>query len=423
MNVQPKPPAAATPLMSERRVGLIGALLAVVGPFSMAVFTPAMPDIARAFATTESAVKLTLSLYFGGFALSQLVCGPLSDGLGRKPIITAFMAIYIAASLLALFAPTIEVLIAARFLQGIGAGVGIAMSRAIVRDLFTNETSARIMNMIAMILGVGPALAPTLGGLTLEFFDWHAVFLMMLALGVTIATVTRFALAETVARDIARIRPRALMASYASLLRNQYFLSSSLVQAGTMGAIYSLASMLPFILMDRVGLTPTQFGIGMLMQSGMFLLGSFVVYLAMPRMGSLRLVTVGIAFAALGAVAIAAIPFAGEPSFLLVMGPVAVYAFGMGFILPGMSTASLAPFPHIAGAAAAMNGFLQMGAGFVSSSAAALFGDPVTAMGTIIPVMGLVASLSWLWWRTLPMPALGSFVASRQNTPPPPSSG
>src|SRR5690606_2781124 len=117
----------------------IGAMLVAVGPVSLALYTPAMPQIVEAFGTTESAVKMTLSLYFAGFAFSQLICGPLSDGLGRKPVTFAFMAIYAAASFIALLAPSVEMLIFARFLQGFGAAVGVAVSRALVRDLFTHE--------------------------------------------------------------------------------------------------------------------------------------------------------------------------------------------------------------------------------------------------------------------------------------------
>src|SRR5690606_26606591 len=120
MNMTRLEPAA--PVMSERRV----ALLVAVGPLSMALFTPAMPELVSAFGTTEAAVKMTLSGYFGGFAAAQLVCGPLSDGLGRKPVVFGFMLVYLLASLLAVFAPNIESLIAARVLQGIGAAVGVA---------------------------------------------------------------------------------------------------------------------------------------------------------------------------------------------------------------------------------------------------------------------------------------------------------
>lgn len=408
--------------MSERRVSLLGALLVAIGPLSMALFTPAMTEIVRAFGTTEAAVKMTLSLYFAGFALAQLVCGPLSDGFGRKPVAMAFMAIYLVASALALFAPTIEFLIAARFLQGVGAAVGVAISRAVVRDLFTNERSARIMNLIGMILGIGPAFAPTLGGVTMELFGWHAIFALMLVFGIAIVVVIHFALVETVARDMSRVRPGAVVRSYSQLLRSGYFMSSGLALGGAIGAFYTLAVVLPFILMGRLGLSPTQFGLGMLLQSGAFFSGSLVVRRAMGIYGAYRIMPAGLAFIAAGSIALAVLLRVMEPSFINVMGPVALYAFGAAFIMPAMSTASLAPFPHIAGAAAALGGFLQMGGGLVGGLLAGLFADPVTAIATVVPGLGLLAVLCWAWWRSLPEPAMASVVLARTvETPPPPA--
>lgn len=405
---------SARPLMSERRVGIIGALLVAIGPLSMALYTPAMPQIVEVFGTNDAAVKLTLSLYFAGFAFAQLFCGPLSDGFGRKPIVNAFMALYVAASLFALLAPTIEFLMAARFLQGVGAAVGIAISRAIVRDLFTNERSARIMNLIGLILGVGPAFAPTLGGITMELFNWQAIFVLMLILGIGITVTVHLTLVETVARDLSRIRPAALLASYRELLKSGYFLSSSLALGGAVGTMYTLATILPFILMTRVGMSPTVFGFSMLMQSGMFFLGSLVVRQLMPRYGAYRIVPLGLAFIALGSVAIAITLRTMEPSFISVLGPVASYAFGIAFVMPAMSTASLAPFPHMAGAAASLSGFFQMGGGLVGGAAAVLFADPIVAMATIVPVMGIVCIGSWVWWRMLPEPVFANVVLARQ---------
>ena len=421
MNVQPKPPVERAPLMSERRVGIIGALLVAVGPVSMALFTPAMPEIVQAFGTTEAAVKMTLSLYFAGFAVAQLVCGPISDGVGRKPVTVAFMGIYLVASALALFSPNIETLIAARFLQGVGAAVGVAISRAIVRDLFTSERSARIMNLIGLILGIGPALAPTLGGVTMQLFGWHAIFVLMLVFAVVIVVVTQVSLVETVTRDLSRIRPRALVSSYGQLLRNGYFMASSLAMAGAIGAFYTQATVLPFILMNRVGMTPTEFGLSMLMQSGAFFAGALVTRRTMGIYGAYRIVPVGLAFIAAGSVALAVLLRVVEPTFMTVMGPIALYAFGAAFVMPAMSTASLAPFPHIAGAAAAMGGFLQMGGGLAGGVIAALFGDPVVAMATVVPGLGLLGIVSWAIWRTLPEPAMASAVLARAEPAVPPA--
>lgn len=420
MNMQPKN-KPAQPVMSERRVGLIGAMLVALGPLSMALYTPAMPQIVQAFDTSEAAVKLTLSLYFAGFAFAQLFCGPLSDGFGRKPVITAFMLVYIGASVFAILAPTVEFLIAARFLQGVGAAVGVAIARAVVRDVFSFDRSARVMNLIGLMLGIAPAASPTLGGITMELFGWHAIFLVMLILGVVILVAVQMLLVETIGRDLSRIRPAALVASYRSLFTNGYFLSASLVLGCSIGAIYTQATLLPFILMDRVGLSPAQFGAGMLMQSGGYFVGGLAVRVLMGRFGVFRILPVGLGCIAIGSLALAVVLRMGEPSFLLVMGPVAIYSFGNAFVMPAMSTAAVAPFPHIAGAAASLSGFMQMGGGLVGGTLAALSGDPVSAMATIIPAMGLLSIGFWLWWRRLPEPALARVTAAARaadETPP-----
>jgi len=390
--------------MSERRVGLIGALMVAVGPVSMALYTPAMPEIVHAFGTTEAAVKLSLSLYFAGFALSQLVCGPLSDGFGRKPVVQGFMAIYLLASLVALVAPTIEILIAARFFQGVGSAVGVAISRALIRDLFHDDRAARIMNLQAIVLAVGPAFSPTIGGLIMIAAGWHAIFLAMVALGIAVVLVVQFGLSETVERDTSRIRPAALAKSYATLFGSPYFVLSSLVITGTVGSLYTLATVLPFLLMDRVGLSPTEFGLGMLLQSGSFFTGSLIVRRCLQTMPAPKLVPFGLACVGVACVALAVLLRVAPPSFLSIMMPIGLLAFGIAFLMPAMMVASIAPFPHIAGAAASISGFMQMGGGLVGGTAAAMIGEPVMAAATVIPAMGLIAIVSWLIWRLLPEP-------------------
>lgn len=419
MNIQASFSRPGKPLMSERRVSILGAVLVAIGPISMALFTPAMPEIVRAFGSTEHAVKMTLTLYFAGFAFAQLICGPLSDGLGRRPVTLAFIGIYCVASGLALMAPNVETLIAARFLQGVGAAVGVAIARAIVRDLFTRDQSARIMNLIGLILGIGPAFSPTLGGITMELFGWHSIFLLMFAAGLGIAITAYLCLRETVVRDLSRIRPKALLKSYRTLLRSRYFMTSALVVGGTVGTAYTQATVLPFILIQKVGLTPSQFGLGMLMQSGFFFLGNITVRAVMRRTGAAILVPVGLGFVFIGATSLAILLHLYEPTFLRVMGPVAFSSFGMAFVMPAMTTASLAPFPHIAGAASAMAGFVQMGAGLVGGMVIAAFVDPAIGMGTVVPIMGYIAIAAWIVFSRLPEPALANVKTAVPSDMPP----
>jgi MFS transporter, DHA1 family, multidrug resistance protein len=254
--------------------------------------------------------------------------------------------------------------IAARFLQGVGAGVGLAMARAIVRDLYTTESAVRIMNLIIMMLSIGPSLSPVLGGLVMELAGWQAIFLVMLALAVLILLVTRFAMVETVPRDLSRIRPRALVTSYRMLLGNLYFMSASMIPAFSIGAIYALATILPFILMNRIGLSPVMFGLAMMFQSMSFLAGNLMMRFAMRRVHSFRLIPVGLAIL-LASLVLMPLPLLlqEEPGVLSIMGPVGLYCIGVAFFLPTLSTAALGPFPTMAGAAASLGGFPADGDG------------------------------------------------------------
>ncbi len=423
MNHHPASQLGGRPLMTERRVALLGALLAAIGPVSMALFTPAMSELVEVFGTSESAIKLTLSAYFGGFAVAQLFVGPLSDALGRKPVTYAFMSIYLAASVLAYLAPTVEMLVTARLLQGIGAAAGIAIARAIVRDLFTGERSAKIMNVIALILGIGPAASPTVGGLLMEAAGWHAIFIAMIAMGFFIIVATRLYLVETVVPDLSRLRPASLARSYAQLARSGYFMWSSLTLGGALGAIYSVAVILPFILMGRLGLTPSQFGFGMLLQSGLFFMGSVIVGRLLPHFNSRRLVPVGLILQGFASAFMIGdlLLRGGDPTFLEVMLPIGVYAFGIAFVMPAMTTAALAPFPHMAGAASSLSGFIQMGSGLLGGLVASAVGDPILALGTVIPAMGLIAIVSYVMWKRCPEPILARIApaSTAPNEAPP----
>ncbi|WP_333782920.1 hypothetical protein [Nitratireductor aquibiodomus] len=160
--------------------------------------------------------------------------------------------------------------------------------------------------------------------------------------------------------------------------------------------------------MSRVGLTPAEFGIGMLAQSGMYFTGAVAARFLMKSLGAYRLVPIGLVAIGAGSLLLIFSLTLFEPSFIGVMGPVGVYAFGIAFVMPAMMTAGLAPFPRIAGSASSLTGFLQMGTGLAGGSIAALIGDPVLAMVLIIPTLGTVAIISWLIWNRLPEPALAT---------------
>lgn len=389
------------PKMSMRRVSLLGALFIATGPIGMALYTPAMAEVVTAYGTTNSLVKMTLTLYFAGFATAQLIAGPLSDALGRRPVIIGFMMLFVAASLLALIAPSIETLIAARFVQGVGASAGVAISRALVRDMFEGDESSKIMNLMGIILAIAPAMAPALGGMAVTHAGWHSVFGLMMIFGLVVITLAIWGLRETIVPDRSRLNLNALGRSYLTLLTNRHFMATTMTIAGSIGAIYALATILPFILMQRLGLSPTVFGLWMLSQSGSFFVASLLVRRLMKNQSAYRLVAPGLVVIMIGSALILSLLF-GEISVLRVMVPVGVYTFGIAFVMPAMSTAALAPFPQIAGAASSLMGFFQMGAGLFVGSLAALFGNPVIALAVLIPAMGSTACLSYVYYRRNP---------------------
>ncbi|WP_235890835.1 multidrug effflux MFS transporter [Martelella alba] len=389
-------PISRTP-MSEAQTSLIGALLTMLGPVSLALYTPAMPALTEAFGTTDAAIKMSLSLFFGGFAFAMLISGPLSDALGRRRAVIIFMAIYLIGALACALAPSVEYLLIGRLIQGIGASVGLTVGRAIVRDQFVGETAARIMNMIGIMLAVGPAIAPTIGGLILLVSGWYAIFFAMVAFGAVLLALVLLLMVETTVPDPKKAEPKALVDAYRTILADQRFLASSMVIAASVGTLYALSSILPFVLIKVAGLTPTQYGIGMLMQTGLYFSGSVVFRIVLRWFSSKSLVLAGLVFIGCGATAMAISTEVLPISYLSVMLPVGLFAFGIAFVLPYMTNAALLPFPDIAGSASAMMGFMQMGSGLLTGALAAALGSPVLALKIVVPVMGALAILSYLW--------------------------
>jgi DHA1 family bicyclomycin/chloramphenicol resistance-like MFS transporter len=391
---------ATPPLMTTTRTTVIGGLLIAIGSVSMALYTPAMPTLVGAFGTTMAMVKTTLTAYFAGFAVAQLVCGPLSDAYGRRPAAFLFLTLYVAGGVLAVVAGSVELLIAARLIQGIGAAVGVAMSRAVVRDLFVGQESAEVMNAIGIVLAIGPAVAPTLGGVLLQLAGWHSIFLAMVIVGVVALAVVAFGMPETNrSRDPAHAHPLRVVSTYGRLVVDRRFLVPAVTLGTSVGAIYSLGTMLPFVLIERVGMTPTHFGFGMLAQTGSYALGGMVARRLMAIWSAEKLVVPALVLAAVAALSTIALGRLVAPSYVAVMVPVGFFAFATAFVIPALSTTALAPFATVAGSASALMGFIQMGCGFLGGMAATLFTDPVIALGTIFPAMLTISLAVALWGR------------------------
>lgn len=367
--------------------------MVATGPLSLTLYAPALPTLVLDLGTTDAGGKLTLSVYFAAFAIAQLICGPLSDRYGRRSVGIAFFLIYVLGSLVSLAAPTLEVLFLGRFIQGFGVSAGVALSRAMVRDQFTGSEAIRILTLINLILTVTPAVAPTLGSVILLLGSWHHMFLVMAGFGLAIVALLATGARETLAED-ARIpiRPSVVIGNYRRLLASPDFLLPSLLLGLVFSGFHGFTALLPFLLIDDMGLSPLQFAMAMLVQTASFISGNLVVGYLSTRVSSRRLVLVALFLLALGGLAFAVLPNLFSDSVLAIMAPVGVWMLALAFVSPTSTAAAMSGFGSIAGAAGAMTGFFQVGGGFAGSLAAGmLWGDARAVLTMLLPSVAVLA--------------------------------
>ena len=389
--------------MSARRTAIIGGLMVTTGQLSLTLYGPALPAIVTDLGTTDAGGKLTMTVYFAAFAISQLLCGPLSDRFGRLWVGAAFFAIYVLGSLVCVLAPSLEMLLLGRVMQGFGVSAGGAISRAMVRDQFTGMEAVRILTLVNLILTVTPAIAPTLGSLIMLAGSWHVMFAIMAAFGVAIITLLGFGARETLP-ETARVplAPRRILRNYADLLRAPDFVLPALMLALAFGGFYGFAALLPFVLIEDIGLTPFQFAMALLIQTGSFIVGNLVAGRLSHRLDGPQLVVVGLVLLGLGGLGFAVAPRLFPESVLAVMAPVSLWMLALTAIGPSATVAAMARYGHMAGAASAMAGFFQMGGGFVASLlAVTLFADARAALTVVLPMLAVLTIATAMLHRRL----------------------
>lgn len=384
-------------ILAERSTSLIAAVMIALGPVTLALYTPALPELVAVFHTTPSAVRATLTIYFLGFCFAQLVCGPLSDAFGRRPVALGFFTLYLFGSIVCLVAPTIGALQAGRVLQGIGAAAGISTSRALVRDIFVGQAFARIMNRTALLVAVVPALSPAVGSTLLTLLGWQSIFFVMFLYAIAVVGTVFFILPETNKTiDPSFARPGHILASYRTLLFDRRFMGPALIMGFILGGLYLMPSLMPFVLIEQFHLTPMQYGLLMIAPTGALMLGNYIVSRLLRTTAARRLIPFGIAAVCAAGTGFFFLWFLDPHSIVVFMLPGAVWMFGLPFVSPGTMTAAMSHFPRIAGAASAMVGFMQMGGGMVATAlAAGLFSNPLNALGILMPFCAALACLTF----------------------------
>jgi MFS transporter, DHA1 family, multidrug resistance protein len=368
------------------------ALFTTIGPLSIDLYVPALPDISRQLMTSDAAAQLTISIFIIGFAAGQIVHGPASDRYGRRPVLLAALAIFCVATLVCAAAPSIATLIAARFVEGFGASGAVVLARAIIRDLHDGARAARELSVMSMMMGLAPIVAPLRGGGIQTLFGWRTDFLVIFAAGTAAMALAYLLLPETRHRDARP--PHSLgdiLANFAAIARDDRFILNIALVALSFSGLFAWISGSSFVLQDLYGLSPLAYGGAFAISACGFIIGTWIAANIVGRIGIDRTIGIGavvIAMAGLALViAVAALPPAG---FILPF-PVALYLAGMGLVMPQAFAASLQPFPGHAGTASSLGGVIQQ------TSAAATGIAVGQALGTTAwPLVLPMAAAAWL---------------------------
>ncbi|MDB5762284.1 MAG: Bcr/CflA family drug resistance efflux transporter [Herminiimonas sp.] len=357
--IAPLPQYAHAPLLF-----LISAFL-MMQPLSTDLYLASLPSLASGFKVPASTVQLTLSLFVIGFGAAQLIIGPLSDRFGRRPVLLSGLALYVAATALCGLAPSIRVLIAARFLQALGCCSAVIIARAIVRDAYAPEHSVRVIARASTWLSLAPIFGPILGSYLQVTFGWRAAFAALGVFSACVMAATFLRLPETNAHKNPRATDLAgLLANYRIVLGSREFWAYALPGALSYGAIFTFISGSSFVLI-RVLDVPTAwfgycFGFGV---SG-YMAGTIVCRRLLPGLGATRTLHIGTALSlAAGALFLAAVS-AGFSHWSLVLAAMFLTMGAHGLNFPISQSGAVSPFPQQAGTAAGLTGALYMTVAF-----------------------------------------------------------
>jgi len=362
------------------------AFLTALGPLSTDMYLPSLPAIAAALGSDSAGAQMTLSAFLFGFAGGQIFYGPLSDRLGRKPVLLGGMALFITASLACAFAPDMTWLVAGRFFQALGASGPIVLDRAIVRDLYEGPRAGRELSRMGTVMGVVPALAPLLGGVLETAFGWRSSFFATAFFGVALGTIVILMLPETLReRSPHAVSLRSIFAGFKVLLQHPRYRFYVSLSALAYSGLFTFISGSSFVLQKVYGLSVMGFSMVFSFVVLGFVTGTLVAQRAVGRLGLDRTIGLGVMALAGGGAAMMLAVWFGPGSPLEIMLPMTLYTMGVGLVMPQSMAGAMTPFPERAGAASSLLGLIQM-------MMAALVG---TLLGQMLD-----------WGSALPLPAL-----------------
>jgi DHA1 family bicyclomycin/chloramphenicol resistance-like MFS transporter len=350
---------AARPMRGAVVVVLLTLLLGVQ-PVTTDLYLPALPTLQRALGASVGSAQLTLSMLIIAFGLSQLLCGPLADRFGRRPVLLVGLALYTAAALGGAAATSIGALVAWRALQGVAMAAAVTCGRSIVRDLYEPAEGARVMSRALTGLGFIAVASPLVGGFLVEAFGWQATLLALAVFGAVALAVVVFRLDETVpAKNLDAIRPRAIVANWAGVVADPTFRAWAALSGCTYGGLFCMLAGSSFVFIGILGVGRAAFGLVLASMSVAYIGGTVLCRRLLLRHGLLGTVRRGAWFSLAGGVSMAGLSLAGVHTVWAILVPQYQYAIGHGIHQPCGQAGAVGPFPEKAGTAASLSGFVM----------------------------------------------------------------
>lgn len=337
--------------------------------FSMSLFVPVLPEMVADFKSTPAHLQLTLSVFMFGFGAAQLVWGPLADRYGRKPMLVIGFAIYVAASIGAWLAPTVDILIVFRFFQAVGACSVPVVCFAIVRDIYPREQMAPVMAYITAARTIAPIIAPSLGAVIALGFGWRGTFAFMSFFGLGMLAILWVYLPEThrAAKSVGGFF-RQIGSNYMTLYSDPRHVGYSLAAGFAFGAFFVFVSASSFVFIELVNLTPLAYALTFAVVAAGFGLGSFISARLLGRLGLDKTVMFGLVVALGGSGLLWLISALTALSVAAIVLPMIIVSIGVGLVLSNCQTGAIADHPTMAGAAASTSGFLVLTATSIPSA-------------------------------------------------------
>ncbi|MEJ0013373.1 MAG: multidrug effflux MFS transporter [Bauldia sp.] len=378
---------------SFARNAIVLGLVSAIGPFAIDMYLPALPTLAQDLQASPAAAQGSLMAFFLAVALCQIIYGPVSDSFGRKAPLYFGSILYVIGAVGCSFAPSIEWLIFARFVQGIGACAGMTIPRAVVRDLHTGHEAARLMSLLMLVFSVSPILAPLFGSAVIAFGSWREIFLAMAVAAVLSVFLVGFALKET--RPVEQRIPfniRTIAASYAGLFRDRQYIGLVFIGGFGLASFFAFLSGSSFVYIGHFGLSPAEYSIAFSVNAIAFIGTAQLTGYFGKRFGLHRTVRAALTFYLISTSTLFVLTLAGVDNLYVLASLLWIGFAAMGLVIPSTAALSLENYGRTAGTAAALMGTLQLVAGAVVVGLVGAFSNgAVLPMVTAIVACALVA--------------------------------